>query len=622
MTSDYSQAAFPVNLSGTPRDATPQEPPAPLHWRTFALPANDPDVLTYGKDMVIGWELKLDDLRNGYLQYGDFARGGTGVAGGSAYEGDYRSISSSTMNTLHRRFMLLPFLTSQTSFAGAGTPAGCVSSANVFNTFALAYGNTANRALYKETSATDPTPVVITYTPGSYITALSTIIIGGATSAERLAILRSGASFQILSDLTTGGPTIDGTGHANLSPAWGVGQSPINAVTPGTGVNVWYANGGIWTTQITDAIGAAPVQILSNLPNGGCYLGMDRLEKGDQSLRFFWWIPDVNTSSPAYLNRGKVMHTDLEGSDPQWIPTRLATTALACLWEHKVVMSDAVSVETFDGDTSTDLQWLKGRAANTDLVWRVQNIYVAGNALMLMGAHSDGVANATPTSTNLVLQLEQYNVAFGAWEPFSGSMALGEQAAFALSPFSPIVIATESHPGPGGGWSKQTQFLHVVTRLLSGTTAKLDRIFRPPNTQNPYDIYRQTGASAGYSQSFESTATVTTPYFELPTLEGRWKKADQVVFLGDVDSGGTSATVSVSINGGSGILFSAGLTDGARVAQTSETGDDSPWMQLQVSVTLTRSTATKTPNGLPIVIRGRAYLVDPDTELDSIGAGI
>ncbi len=622
MTQDFSQPAFPVNLSGTPRDATPQDPPSPIRWRTFALPKDDEDVKAYGADNVLGWELRIDDLRNGFLQYGDFARGGTGVQGGSAYEGDYRSVSSSTLNTLHRRHFLLPFLTSQTSLAGASTPAGPVSSANVFNTLAMAFGNVANRALYAETSATDPTPVAKTYTPGGYINALSAIVYNwNTTKTERLAVMRTGASWQGLSDLAAT-PTVDGTGHANLSPTWGVGQSPVNATTPGSGVNCWYANNGLWTTQITDAIGAAPVQVLSNLPNGGCYLGMDRLDRGDLSLRFFWWIPDVDTSTPALVNRGKVMHTDLEGADPQWIPTRLATTSFACLWEHKVVMTDTVSIETFDGEDSVDLQWMKGRAGNTDMVRRVQSFAVASGVLMVVGAQSDGANNASPTSANLVLQLEQYVSAFGSWVPYSGSLPLGEQAVFALAPFSPIVFGTETG-SPILPWSKQTQFLHIPTRLYTGTTTKWDRIFRPPPGQNPFDIYRQTGASAGYSQAFETTGTVTTPYFELPQLEGRWKKADQIVFLGDVDAGGTGSTVLISLNGSSGITFGTGLTDGARVAQTSETGDDALFMQLQIAETITRgSTTTKTPNGGPFLIRGRAYLVDPTSESDSIGNGI
>src|SRR4051794_8854346 len=111
MTSDYVEtaASSPPLIFGSSLDASQSDPPSPLHWRTFALPKTDPE-----KDIAIGFELRIDDLRGGYAQYGDFGRGA------NQYDGDYRMTSvSAGLDQRFRRHLMLSQLKTRTTFTGA-----------------------------------------------------------------------------------------------------------------------------------------------------------------------------------------------------------------------------------------------------------------------------------------------------------------------------------------------------------------------------------------------------------------------------------------------------------------------------------------------------------------------
>ena len=75
----------------------------------------------------------------------------------------------------------------------------------------------------------------------------------------------------------------------------------------------------------------------------------------------------------------------------------------------------------------------------------------------------------------------------------------------------------------------------------------------------------------------------------------------------------------MSLNGDSAIRFAPALP---HVAQVGMTGADGLFTQLRLSITVHRAgrqppaarftTPTKRPTRLPVLIRGRAYLTDPD----------
>ena len=113
---------------------------------------------------VIGWELFVADLSDGIGPM----HGGLEHLGGAA---------SSTLDHRFSGSLMLPSLTVNQS-PGADLGDAILSHINIFNTFALAYGATANKALWIETDDSDPTLVARTYSPGSNISGLYPIVIG------------------------------------------------------------------------------------------------------------------------------------------------------------------------------------------------------------------------------------------------------------------------------------------------------------------------------------------------------------------------------------------------------------------------------------------------------------
>lgn len=563
---------------------------------------------------MVGWELKLDDLRGGYLQVGDFARGA------NLYDGDYRAFASTTLDHRWRRHLILPAKhTQQTNFT---LPAASTNNAVFFaylnRALYLGRGGTAGHCLYYETSAVDPTLLETDFNPGgSYISGLYPIVIGGATQATRLMIMLNNASPVVVTISGTAVVT-DGTMHANLAGTFGVITSPVNATTPGTGTHLIRANNKLYALAVSAAITDAPTQVLSNLYDGGYALGLMQLPKGPWPLRAYWAeavqdnsidanndsVLTPSTTTPFPL---RLMHTNLEGGDPQWPEIEeMPFFYFGCIWQGQHAQSNGAQVIVYDGEKARDLHIFDNRAADSNYKWSVVKLGTRGRDLTAVVLRSD----LTGSSLD-VLTMEQYLPGLDAWLPISGNLTLGTITYNTNLDRTPVYMSSfVTNYGPGIPISKQTGFAHLA---MNGP--KWDRLYVQPSAHNPFYQLRQTGAAQRVAQDFESPGTATLPYFELPQLEGRWKKVDTVVFMGDVDSGGTGATVGVAINGGSAINFATGMTGGTNVVQTADTGDNGLWMQLQVAITLTRgSTTTKTPNGLPLLLRGRAYLTDPNTQ--------
>lgn len=146
---------------------------------------------------------------------------------------------------------------------------------------------------------------------------------------------------------------------------------------------------------------------------------------------------------------------------------------------------------------------------------------------------------------------------------------------------------------------------------------KWDRFFLSPEGINPYQHYNQTGASQNIAQGWATTGTFDSPYFSLPTLEGRDKRADQIVFGGQIAEGNVEVTINPN-EGGSAVIFAG--TDTTRAQPVEST--DAHFDLLQIRIKINQGSSTfKTPNALPIVIRGRAYLSDPDVAVLGLPGG-
>lgn len=617
MSMDFSQPFNPLLWGGI--DQTSIEPPAPLHWRTFRLPKSDPDVQLYGEDGVVGWELKIDDLRGGLTQVGDFARGS------NLYDGDYRGFSTGTLDPRWRRHLLLPPLTTQqTNLTGRTGMLEPLFWCYVKNELYLGVaGADGSACLFKEHISWSVIEQPYR-NAGDNITCLGPITIGGVASGERLFVGHQNGPPQIVDPAT--GNLIGGTSsmHANLVTAFGILTSPANATTPGTSSTLIYANHKIWSVPVTAAVGDAPTPVLNDLPNGGYAIGIFQLPKGPYGLRAFWAIPLTDTPGTGSLvlvwnSPVKVIHTNLEGGDPVEVDMGLPLLRFVANWQNKLVGSDATRVVTFDGEELRDLGVMNNRKANSDLKYSVTGLLVKGRDLC--AAITSGDLTTLPTTAGQSkLQLEEYIAEMDAWLPASGSMPLGDISA---SDTANSWYAYQSNGrfhlySPSIPWSKRSYFAYFHMCKASAW----DWLYQPPSRANPFYTVRQTGAARQGTQDFEQQGYLDLPAWELPQLEGRWKKADQVVFMGDADAGGSGAQVGISINGNSPINFYAGMLDGNRVVQTSDTGDDGLWMQLQLRITANRgATTTQTVNCLPMMVRGRAYLTDPTTQVLGLPPG-
>src|SRR5215471_7332034 len=247
MTTDFSQPYNPLVWGGI--DNTTIEPPAPLHWRTYRLPASDPDVQLYGADGVVGWELKLDDLRGGLLQVGDFARGS------NLYDGDYRGTAQSTLDARWRRHLMLPPQTTrQTNLTGKTPVSNPLVWCYLNNELWLAHGDDGfnTQCLFKEGGSWSLTAVPYTGSTSDNIVSLGPITIGGVTTGERLFVGRQNQPPQVLNTdgSYAGGSAGAATMHASLANAFGILSSPANATSPGTRTNLIYASNKLWALPV------------------------------------------------------------------------------------------------------------------------------------------------------------------------------------------------------------------------------------------------------------------------------------------------------------------------------------------------------------------------------------
>ncbi len=589
MANEYVETASsaPPLIYGSPLDGSLTDPPAPLHWRTFKLPPNDPDVVLYGAEGVLGWEARLDDLRGGYQQYGDFGRGS------NQYDGDYRMTSRSFgVDSRFRRHLMLSqlkTLTTLTSFANKN-----LFWVNLNGTLVMGGGSTANFALYTEVSGV---PAAVTYSPASNIQGLYKGVIGGATSALRLFVCMQTTAI----DVHSAAGTSLGSMNAVTVGASGLMQTPINATTPGTPQLLIYSNNSIYTLPVSSAIGAAPTQVLTGLPNGGAAIGIEQVPK-NWPLRAYWttsWLPPGGGPSTG---RSQVWSTNLEGTDRQLVPLPLTNVAFAGLWRRNIVATDRVRIVTWDGDESRDLHIQNNRLANSDIKLQIDGLAISDNNLYALVTYWDIAANGAMGNT--VQAIEQYLPEFDSWIQVSANWV-------------PASITTVSDGDPynvGAQVSSYSPTLPVSTRsgrliFNQVATAWISQFLAPAGV-NPYYLYRLTASSTSGAQQWETTGTWYSPYYTLPTLEGRDKKVDQIIFGGAVAEGSVKVTINPN-EGGQPVTFAGTNVTRSQPAPTGQAMFD----LLQISIQLNQGASTyKTPNGLPITIRGRAYLTDPNQQ--------
>ncbi len=574
------------------------------NFKVFSLLRRHP---FYGQ--VIPWEIQVNELGGGYAQNGDYSE-------------VYNKVSSATGEVRFPRTFCLPLATSTDSLGSNGT--SVLASANVFSTLAIGSG----AKLYKETSATDPTLVLITYAAGSNITALHPIVQGGVGTAENLLVCKAGAAPEILSDLVTGGPTSVGTMHANLNPTWGKITSYLNAANPNTGTNMFYANQSIYLLPVTSAYNAAPTAAGTSTvyPNGGWAVGIIQPNNfpGD---RAFWVMPRENrTTSLASAFAidsttafgGRVVHTNLEGTDPQEI-TGIPfwnNIALAGKWHADgMYLSNQLSLHFWNNSAQNrDLHAFANWPVDSDYTNRIVQVWPDGDDLYMLYSRTNNTNSASRS-----MGVEWYSWARNQWYRVSNSEVVKASAPYAVG---------------RGAFSDKTRNMHWYGTPQALSDDFQRQYFPVPGT-NPFDL-RQVASSSGGSgaQAFSSPAVATLPVWTLPGLGGYPSLMTECdMSQCDIDSGGTGAIGKwefATQAAGTSLAFSNNLTAqfsstdpiAKRVRHYRRNFDAFNRLQLRGTITQGSSGSKYNMNLLPTTIRGMTFLtgrvVDPQ---EVIGKG-
>lgn len=527
---------------------------------------------------VAAWRLELRDLRGGLgRQTGDFDR-------------DHDRTADSTLDTRHYRHLILPFLKTEAATPDPNT-FEVLSSEDIFGLKMIAIGD-GTGSLFKETSATNPAIVATTYAAGAGtpISCLHAVNWASATTAKHLLVGRIGAAAQTIS---AADGTVAATCHADVNTLWGavptfLPQLPI----------LLYANGAIRKVNGTSAANTQPTIVSANRPNGGYAVG--GLQLGGGTWRAYFVEPDENQASSMLTlsneDFGKIIHYNSEGSDPNPLDMGIRIIqAVAVPDLQAIVAHDFKRVILHEGARKRDLRIFEGRPSNSNYDLRVTSLGANGPEII---AQISKWVNDDNTHW------------FEAWSPITGAwhkISAEEQE-----------TGSTSNRGfvPLGGLplSKATRFMHTYD-----LDAAWERMYVATYGDNPFLLHRKTASTstAGTGQEYESTGTWTSPYLELPGLEGFPKAVSRIIFMGDVDAGGTTSTPAT-------VVWTAGGMGGNRSFitgfQNKRQVQDFPnnthvFYQLQMTCTATRQSGGTdptrfTPNALPVIVEGYAWLDD------------
>lgn len=561
-----------------------QEPLPGPSFRSFQLLRKHP---YYGR--AVPWEITLNNFAGSYGQQGP-------------YESHFNRTASSTLDYRDGDALTLQLKSSDdTTLAWTNS---AVSHCNIFGTMAFGIGGTADNALY---SAILGSYTAHVYTPGSAITCLHPIVIGGATSAVRLLVGRAGASPQVLADLGAT-PTVSGTMHANLNPTWGLITSYLNATNPSTGTHLFYANGSIYTLAVTAAITDAPTVAgtASVYPNGGFAIGIIRWNGVD---RAFWWMPQANATSPFTMNpvarnangtKGRIIHTNLEGTDPQELKLPfLKDVVVAFAWRDGLFVSDEYSGYYVSSSETRNLHFARNwpNSGGTRPIDTIYGGWPMGNDLMVLYKIWDTSQSATAS-----LGTEFYNWQRNTWSRCTHTNLSGVTA-----------------PSGVGAMPLDTNRRALYYFATTGAASVQSRWQKVPDGDHKVFDMRAVG-SQNVLHDFESSGSWTSPNYTLPGNLGDYPSVITEIDMTqcDITTGGSGTIVKCEIacqSGNTSLAFSntiqAQFADTDPIAERIRRFPRSrdAFNQFQVKVSITQgSTTNKTPNASPITIRGLTFI--------------
>ena len=552
---------------------------------------------------AVGWELFVNDTS-----------AGLGNVHGGIRES--MALASSTLDHRFRGSIMLPSLTTTVDTTKEETQTRRLSHLNIFSSMAVSHGLIANKSLWGETSDTNPLLVAKTYTPTSSITGLHPIVIGGVSSAERLAVCRATDPIQILSDLAAT-PTIAGTMHGDTDNSFGLIQTPLPHPSGGFYILI-YSSNAIRTLNTAAAIGDAPTSAQSNIPNGGGALGI-KAPIG-WPIRAWWQLPVEQNNDPLARLTGSdssLATTNLEGTDLQRIKNPYRVLHSLAEWRDGFVMSfhrNALphSVFYWDGQTFEDLHFAteapKG-AGLTDI--RVYGIYTRGDDLFLEITKSVAVG----VYTRHIEWYDPFSKRFYQVTGDADDGVAGQDTARACGSL-PV--------------SLQNGFLYTLQDYGTTNNNYWHYAFIGPSYTNPFFLLGTggLGPSSGTAHTFEASGVATSPRLNnMEDISQFPKVVSEIVYLGGWrdTTAGSSAVIQIARQSGSlpydltfpsdasavSDVVGAKFSDVDRVENNSRKFRDNTdaFIALQFRLYLARRSAGTghTPNGLPFIIRGLAF---------------
>lgn len=225
-------------------------------------------------------------------------------------------------------------------------------SAYAFGTMFIGSGGVANKALHKQTSANDPTPTAITYSPAAEICSLSVTLASGA---QRLAVGHVGQPVKLMSDASG---TVASTMHTSTNSCWGIIMSGLNATTPGTPVLLLYCGTTIGTKASDADMTTAITTTQTGVNAGGFAIGA--VKPGGRAQRAFWAIPRVSNSSGALKYGAEAMmdvwSTDMAANDFTPLTFTFLPNGIlgAVPYRTGILMHDGQRVVYWDGEREYD----------------------------------------------------------------------------------------------------------------------------------------------------------------------------------------------------------------------------------------------------------------------------
>lgn len=448
---------------------------------------------------------------------------------------------------------------------------------NIFGTLIWAIGAGDDVALYKETSATDPTPVAITGAgtagrPGAAYISASQAVLGGGTTDRRLILGREGTTAIVVGDSAG---TIDATMTGVPNNLWWLLQTSLPHASSGGFTILLQAGTSIYAMSTENAPTATPAEVTSNVYGGGFLIKPGEFALGGGPNRAWFVMPKEHTVAGMLRfgseTRGYVYSCNLEGGDLQRLefndmPNGILQAAYINSPVHgpSIVATDGLVVALHNGSVEDNLQIFTSQPTgpgisgtiNSDWYFRCRGFAVQGPSLFALVERIH-----RPGTLQTFMSWWKFDWLRRTWTTYSYENGLGAGNSVKS------VLAAGNH---------MVSFNTRFTQTYGG--GEWTRLFLLPAGENPFFLYRQTtGSSAG--NDFEEVGTIKTPRWAFQQIQGYPSVLEAIACDGDLDAGLATVTLQIDVAKTAAVNDRLSFTD-TGVTTTFQSGtifEDSRW---------------------------------------------